>query len=60
MNQFLRSLSPTQQVAALFLIVFGVLVVVSTAAFFLSFRERRNPVHDAAWQAELKLHDELF
>ena len=53
MNQFLRSLSPTQQVAALFLIVFGVLVIVSTAAFFLSFRERRNPVHDATWQAEL-------
>jgi hypothetical protein len=26
---------------------------VSTTAFFLSFRERRNPVHDAAWQAEL-------
>lgn len=53
MNQFLRSLTPTQQVAALFLIVFGVLVIVSTAAFLLSFRERRNPVHDQTWQREL-------
>lgn len=41
MNQFLRNLTPTQQVAALFLIVFGVLVIVSTTAFFLTFRERR-------------------
>lgn len=49
MNQFLRSLTPTQQVAALFLIVFGLLVIASTTALFLSFRERRNPVHDAAW-----------
>ena len=53
MNQFLRSLSPTQQVAALFLIVFGVLAIASTVALFLGFREKRNPVHDAAWQAEL-------
>jgi phosphatidate cytidylyltransferase len=53
MNQFLRSLTPTQQVAALFLIVFGLLVIASTTALFLSFRERRNPVHDASWQTEL-------
>ncbi len=53
LNTFLRSLTPTQQVAALFLIVFGLLVVVSTVAFLLTFRERRNPVHDETWQREL-------
>ena len=60
MNQFLRSLTPTEQVAALFLIVFGLLVIVSTTAFFLTFRERRNPVHDAAWQAELAHYRKLL
>ena len=29
MNQYLRSLTPTQQVGALFIIVFGLLVLVS-------------------------------
>jgi phosphatidate cytidylyltransferase len=53
MNQYLRNLSSTHQVAALFLIVFGLLFIVSTVAFLLSFRERRNPVHDEIWQREL-------
>lgn len=53
MNEYLRQLSPTHQVAALFFIVFGLLVVVSTAAFLLTFRERRNPQHDERWQREL-------
>ena len=53
MNQFLRNLSPTHQVAALFLIVFGLLVIVSTVTFLLSFKERRNPVHNEIWQREL-------
>ena len=53
MNSFLRNLTPTEQVAALFLIVFGVLVVVSTSAFLLGFRERRQPQHDQAWQQGL-------
>ncbi|HSV34429.1 MAG TPA: phosphatidate cytidylyltransferase [Ramlibacter sp.] len=53
MNQFLRSLTPTQQVAALFLIVFGVLVAASVTAFLFSFRAR-NTEHDEAWHAELK------
>jgi phosphatidate cytidylyltransferase len=46
MNQFLRGLSPTQQVAILFLIVFGLLFIVSVAMLLLTLRERRNPVHD--------------
>jgi len=53
MNQFLRSLTSTQQVAALFLIVFGILVIASVTAFLLTFRERRNDV-DEARHAELK------
>ena len=51
MNQFLRSLTPTQQVATLFLVVFGMLVAVSLAAFLLSLRAEE---HDEAWNAELK------
>ncbi len=54
MNEYLRSLSSTRQVAALFFIVFGLLFMVSTVAFMLSFRERRNPVHDEIWQRELR------
>ena len=53
MNQFLRNLTATQQVAALFLIVFGILVVVSVTAFLLTFRQRASD-HDEAWHAELK------
>jgi phosphatidate cytidylyltransferase len=51
MNQFLRSLTPTQQVAALFFAVFGILVMVSVTAFLLSFRAEQ---HDEEWQAGLK------
>lgn len=54
MNEYLRNLSSTHQVAALFFIVFGLLFVVSTVAFMLSFKERRNPVHDEIWQRELR------
>ncbi|AMO22237.1 phosphatidate cytidylyltransferase [Ramlibacter solisilvae] len=51
MNQFLRNLTPSQQVAALFLFVFGILAIASISAFLASFRQRD---HDEAWQAELK------
>ena len=47
MNQFLRSLTPTQQVGALFLIVFGILVIASVAAFLFTFRESRTPGDEA-------------
>jgi len=52
MNQFLRSLTPSQQVGMLFVAVFGLLVLVSAAAFLLTLRERRSP-REEAWQAEL-------
>lgn len=53
MNQFLRSLTPGQQVGALFLIVFGILVIVSVGAFLLTFRKSHDS-HDEAWHAELR------
>jgi phosphatidate cytidylyltransferase len=53
MNQFLRSLTPTQQVAALFLIVFGILVIASVTAFLFTFRERHSAA-DEEKHAELK------
>ncbi len=54
MNHFLRSLTPTQQVGALFLIIFGILILISVAAFLLTLREQREGGHDATWHAELK------
>jgi phosphatidate cytidylyltransferase len=53
MNNFLRSLTPTQQVAALFVSVFGILVVISVTAFLLTFRGRHDE-HDEAWHDELR------
>jgi len=53
MNAWLRSLSPTEQVALLFLAVFGLLAAVSTFTLVMGFRERRNPQRDAAWQEDL-------
>ncbi|HZN47660.1 MAG TPA: phosphatidate cytidylyltransferase [Ramlibacter sp.] len=52
MNQFLRSLTPSQQVGALFLAVFGILVLASVAVFLLTLRERRT-AHDESWQTGL-------
>ena len=54
MNQFLRSLTPTQQVAALFVIVFGLLTIVSVVTLLVGFRERRNAARNEAWQRELQ------
>jgi len=51
MNQFLRNLSPSQQVAALFLVVFGILAIASTTAFLMSFRQQGR---DEAWHDELR------
>jgi phosphatidate cytidylyltransferase len=40
-------------VAALFITVFGILVIISVTAFLLTFREQAD-AHDEAWHAELK------
>ncbi|MCJ0761986.1 phosphatidate cytidylyltransferase [Variovorax terrae] len=54
MNQFLRSLSATQQVGALFLIVFGLLAIVSTVVLILSLRERGDDAGSEARRLELR------
>ncbi|MGZ5179742.1 MAG: phosphatidate cytidylyltransferase [Ramlibacter sp.] len=54
MDRFLRSLTPTQQVAALFILVFGLLVVISVTAFLMTFRTQGR-ARDPAWHEEL--HD---
>jgi phosphatidate cytidylyltransferase len=51
-NRFLRSLDSREQVAALFLTVFGLLVIASVAASLATFR-RREPF-DEAWHFELR------
>ena len=53
MNQFLRSLSGTQQVGAMFVLVFGVLLLASGTLFLLSLRERDDNAFGAAFGAEL-------
>lgn len=53
MNQFLRSLTPSQQVGTLFLAVFGLLVLVSVAAFLATLKEQRTP-REEAWHEELQ------
>ncbi len=49
----LRQLTPSQQVGALFISVFGILALVSTAAFLLTFRSR-GAAHDEAWHDRLR------
>ena len=46
MNRFLRSLTPAEQVGALFILVFGLLTLVTAALIVLSVRSR----HDASEQ----------
>ncbi|MBK0392040.1 phosphatidate cytidylyltransferase [Ramlibacter algicola] len=49
---FLRTLTPTEQVAALFFIVFGLLVVISVGAFLMTFRTEGR-AKDPKWHEEL-------
>jgi phosphatidate cytidylyltransferase len=42
MNTFLRNLSPGQQVGLLFVVVFGLLLIISAAAFVLSLQDRHE------------------
>ena len=53
MQDFLRSLTPSQQVGALFLILFVILTLVSVGAFLATFRSRGR-ARDEAWHAELR------
>jgi phosphatidate cytidylyltransferase len=49
----LRNLTPPQQVGALFIFVFGLLVLVSVVAFLMTFRTRGD-ARDEAWHEELR------
>ena len=51
MNQFLRSLTPGQQVGALFLIVFGLLTIISVVAFLLTLRRSAGEEDEARDEA---------
>ena len=42
MNTFLRNLSPSQQVGLLFVLVFGLLALISVAAFVMSLKDRHE------------------
>ena len=53
MNQYLKSLTATQQIGAMFVIVFGCLLLASVAAFLLSLRERGDDAAADAWRKEL-------
>jgi phosphatidate cytidylyltransferase len=53
MNSFLRNLTPPQQVALLFFVIFGLLTVVSVTAFLMTFRQR-GAARDEHWHEELK------
>ncbi len=53
MNQFLRSMTATQQVGLLFLILFGLLAAASVAMFVASFHEKES-ARGNAWANELK------
>src|SRR3954471_23191964 len=54
MNNYLRSLSSSEQVAALFIVVFGLLVIASVTAFLFTFRRSKDDAPDAAWHSELR------
>jgi phosphatidate cytidylyltransferase len=53
MNQYLKSLTATQQIGALFVIVFGCLLLASIVVFLLSIRDRGDDTAAEAWRAEM-------
>jgi phosphatidate cytidylyltransferase len=59
MNQTLRNLTPTEQVGALFLAVFGILALASVCTLVLTLRDQRT-AHDDTWQTELEDFRELL
>lgn len=60
MNQFLRGLTPTQQVGALFILVFGLLAIASITLLIVSLRERgEGEAHDAR-RADLRHYSALM
>jgi phosphatidate cytidylyltransferase len=60
MNQYLRNMSATQQVGALFLIVFGILIAVSAWNFVAQLRERAETPEGESRQTELRYFASLL
>ena len=56
MGSFLRSLSPDQQVSLLFVVVFGLLAIVTAVGVLLSLRERQSHAADDEARAQRR-HD---
>lgn len=53
----LKNLTPTQQIGALFVIVFGLLVLASLTTFILSIRDHGDDARSQLWHQELKSVD---
>tara|TARA_R110001599_G_scaffold107711_1_gene270444 strand:+ start:216 stop:1205 length:990 start_codon:yes stop_codon:yes gene_type:complete len=53
MNQYLKSMSATEQVGAMFVFVFGCLFIASVVLLLLSLREHRDAEVDDAYRANL-------
>jgi phosphatidate cytidylyltransferase len=54
---YLKNLTPTQQIGAMFVLVFGLLLLSSIVAFLLSIREREDDDAGRKFQQELKSID---
>jgi phosphatidate cytidylyltransferase len=60
LNKYLRSMTASEQVGALFLLVFGVLVLASVVLLLLSLRERPDHPQHEARRLELKYFQGLL
>jgi len=60
MYYYLKNLTPTQQIGALFVIVFGLLLLASVVAFLLSVRDRSDDPNAELWQKELRSVDAII
>ncbi|MCF8167589.1 MAG: phosphatidate cytidylyltransferase [Rhodoferax sp.] len=60
MYHYLKNLTPTQQIGALFVLVFGLLLIAQITAFLLSLREIEDERQGEAWRRELKGVDQMI
>ena len=60
MYYYLKNLTPTQQIGALFVLVFGLLLLASATAFLLSIRDRSDDPNAEQWHKELKSVDAIL
>ena len=60
MYSYLKNLTPTQQIGALFIIVFGLLLISSAVTFILSIREHGDDARAEEWRKEVKSLDGII